>query len=376
VVPHSVAEYVSRMAGFQRDDAPAQRGHTHCARCGRKLTSETVAVLEGKPYGPDCIRHVDLMGDAEHVTLAEWLTAEPSEPTVNHSALATPVVFTSATLAAPDMSSFMREAGLPYALQMVASSPFDYETNALLYVPSAADAPVPTKGNEYRNWLVEEMERLVKASQGGAFLLFTSYDAMRFASERLRWTFEQRGYPVFVQGQLPKLEIVKRFAAAGNGVLFATKSFWEGVSIDGEALRLVVIDKMPFEAPSPLNAAQEAALTQWAREQGMGDKEAEWYPFENLRVPRMIIDLKQGTGRLIRTQTDWGVIAILDARLRSAQYARRLVLPSLPPAKLTSQLYMVDDFFHSRKAKATTRFKNLTPVEQLAAIATVEEIPF
>lgn len=373
-VPYDVSEQIARMAGFQQGQA-ITIDHTRCARCGRKLTAEKVAILEGLPYGPDCIRHVDLMGDAESVSLDEWLSTEREAPTVTHEK--TPIIFCSATLAAPDMAAFLRECGLPYALQMIAASPFDYESNALLYVPPAI-APAPGKG-DYDAWLVEEVDRLVHCSKGGAFLLFTSYRTMNHAEQRLRWEFERKGWPVFKQGSMPKLELVKRFVEDGNGVLFATKSFWEGVSIDGSALRLVVIDKMPFEAPTPLNQAQEAALRVWAREQGMAEQQIEWYPFEALRVPRMIIDLKQGAGRLIRTGTDWGVIAILDSRLRAAQYARRLVLPALPPARLTSHIHEVDAFYQNKICPSTSLLNELTPAEQVAEIGAVihaDELPF
>lgn len=372
-VPHDVSEHIARMAGF-RQDAAAIIDHTYCSKCGRKLTSDTVAVLEGLPYGPDCIRKVDIMGDAQEAPLTEWL-AKASVPPEALAHERTPIIFCSATLAAPDMAAFLRECGLPWALQMVAASPFDYERNALLYVPSAI-APAPGKGGDYDAWLTEEIERLVNASEGGAFLLFTSRKAMQDVSQRLRWGFERQGWPVFVQGSMPKLEITKRFMAAGNGVLFATKSFWEGVSIDGDALRLVVIDKIPFEAPTPLNTAQETALRLWARDQGMSEKEAEWYPFTALRVPKAIIDLKQGSGRLIRTATDWGCIAILDSRLRAAQYARRLVLPALPPAKLTCKMHEVDAFFQDRMHPAPLPLKALTPLQQVVEINDLQEIPF
>ena len=376
-VPFDVSRWLRKLAGFEMTEVTA-RDHTHCARCGRTLTAAAVHVLDGLPYDPECVRHMDPFGDADLVELAVWLEQEHPEPGLIHNAPKA-VVFTSATLAAPDMSAFLREAGLPYALQMVAASPFDYANNALLYVPSAA-APAPNKDG-YKDWLVEEMGRLVKASCGGAFLLFTSYANMRYVSDRLRWEIEQAGLPVFVQGQLPKLEIVKRFLESGNAVLFAVKSFWEGVSIDGQALRLVCIDKLPFEAPSPLNQAQEAALTLWARGQGMTGKAAEWYPFEALRVPRMVIDLKQGTGRLIRTQSDWGVIAILDSRLRAAQYARRLVLPALPPARRVSDLWQVSEFYADRRDQGQ-RLTTMTPMAQATAVYSqatniqTDELPF
>lgn len=373
-VPHSVARYISGMAGFR--EVGTVRDLSRCARCGRALTAETVAVLDGVAYGPDCIRYVDPMGDAEPMSRDAWLGQDLPEPSVVQ-ATPTPVIFTSATLAAPDMQAFYREAGLPFALEMVADSPFDYASNALLYVP-ATGSPAPNHA-DYRDFAVKEIQQLVNAAGGGAFCLFTSFANMHYAVNALGWRFAQN-FPVFVQGELPKLEIVKRFMEAGNGVLFATKSFWEGVSIDGHALRLVIIDKLPFEAPSPLNQAQEAALVQWARGQGMDDKRAGWYPFEHLRVPRMILDLKQGAGRLIRTQDDRGVIAILDARLRSAQYARRLVLPALPPAKLTHNLFEVSDFFRRNRGGDRRVLSTFAPVTQGKAVVSsldaVSEIPF
>jgi ATP-dependent DNA helicase DinG len=374
--PHSVAEQVAALCGFVTVTPAASKRHTQCTRCGRELTAATVAVLDGFPYGPDCIRHVDPFDDAEQVLLAEWLNQEPPAPH-QEQRFATPVIFTSATLAAPDMAAFRREAGLPYALEMVAASPFDFPRNALLYIPPAS-APAPSAA-EYPNWVADEMAKLVRAAGGGAFLLFTSYTNMRHVAGRLRHDFEDAGMLALVQGELPKMEIVKRFIEAENAVLFATKSFWEGVSIDGEALRLVVIDKMPFDPPRPLTTAQEAALTRWAIAQGMSGKTAEWYPFEALRVPRMTIELKQGAGRLIRTQTDYGVIAILDSRLRSAQYARRLVLPALPPAKITPYLFEIDEFFHERKGRGR-RLAQMTPLQQAVVFSTQpldnEEIPF
>ena len=152
---------------------------------------------------------------------------------------------------------------------------------------------------------------------------------MNDCKNALRDTFAAR-FPVYVQGELPKMEIARRFKEDGNAVLFATKSFWEGVDVPGDALRCVVIDKMPFAAPSPLSRAREKACDN---------------PFAQIMLPEMIIDLKQGAGRLVRRATDKGVIAILDSRIRSKPYGRNIVLPSLPPAKLTHTAAMITEFF-------------------------------
>lgn len=340
--PFDVSQWIAELAGVKAEVPQGRPDRTRCARCARTLTAARVAVLDGLPYGPDCIGHVDLLGDAETVNLADWLAETHDDaPALTYSARAT--VFCSATLAAPDMAHFMRSAGLPAALQMQAASPFDYATNALLYLPSAA-APAPSTP-EWGAWAIAEMRNLVLASGGGAFLLFTSYTAMHSAVQELRGVLAARRLTMLVQGDMPKAEIARRFRDDGNAVLFATKSFFEGVSIDGAALRLVVVDKMPFEAPSPLTQAMEADLLDKARAAGMSGKALEMHPFNALRVPRMIIELKQALGRLIRTQTDTGVMAVLDSRIRSAMYGRSMVIPSLPPAQLVSRPEMVQSFF-------------------------------
>jgi len=262
---------------------------------------------------------------------------------ISRMAARQPTVFCSATLAAPDMAHFMTQAGLPQALQMQAASPFDYANNALLYLPSGT-APAPS-AQGWLAWAIDEMRQLVLASRGGAFLLFTSYKAMDYAVKELGRTFTARGLTVLVQGEMPKLELARRFRSDGNAVLFATKSFFEGVSIDGAALRLVVVDKMPFEAPTPLTQAMEADMLDKARAAGISGKALEMYPFNHLRVPRMIIELKQALGRLIRTSTDTGVMAVLDSRVRASMYGRSAVIPSLPPAALCSRMALVQAFY-------------------------------
>lgn len=328
-VPFDVSAFIGQMAGFTTE-TPITVDLTHCTHCNRPLTASAVNVLDGLPYGPDCIRHVDLMGDAELVPLSEWLGQPQPEPETRHDPTA--IIFTSATIAAPDLEHFMKECGLSHGFQMVADSPFDYGNNAMLYVPNG-ETPVPT-AKEWPAYVVSDIRQLVISAKGGAFLLFTAYSNMNHAVKSLRHVFESEGLKVFVQGELPKGEIAKQFRKDGNAVLFATKSFWEGISIEGAALRLTVIDKMPFQAPSPLLKARETRVDN---------------AFIELHVPEMVIDLKQGSGRLIRRMDDWGVIAILDSRARLKPYGREKVLPSLPPAKLTCSLAEVDEFFEKRR---------------------------
>jgi len=386
--PFDVSHWIAQLAGVNAMPVAQQPDYTRCERCHRTLSAEKVAILDGKPYGPDCIHHVDLMGDAETVNLSDWLALDRTEqPLLTYSAKAT--VFCSATLAAPDMAHFMRQAGLPDALQMQAASPFDYANNALLYLPSGT-APAPNAPG-WLAWAIDEMRQLVLASRGGAFLLFTSYNAMNQAVVELGRTFAARGLTVLVQGEMPKLELARRFRSDGNAVLFATKSFFEGVSIDGAALRLVVVDKMPFEAPTPLTQAMEAGLLDKGRAAGMAGKSLEMYPFNALRVPRMIIELKQALGRLIRTSTDTGVMAVLDSRVRAAQYGRNMVLPSLPPAALCSRIELVQAFYGTlpplppqltappaevREEKKATKAQRAAAVMPKHPATKSEEIPF
>lgn len=330
-VPFDVSAFIGRMAGFETTQ-PGKVSRTHCTRCNRALTAATVHVLDGLAYGPDCIRHVDAFGDAEIMPLVQWLDIEAEEPVTRHDPTA--IIFTSATIAAPDLAHFMRECGISHGFQMVADSPFDYESNALLYIPNG-ETPIPN-AKEWPSYVIEDVRKLVMAAKGGAFLLFTSYSNLKNCSTYLRHIFEGAGLACYVQGELPKGEIAKRFREDGNAVLFATKSFWEGISIEGAALRLVVIDKMPFQAPSPLLKARETTV-----------KNA----FTDLHVPEMVIDLKQGAGRLIRRMDDYGVIALLDSRARLKPYGRNMVIPAMPPARLVHNIYEVSAFFDERREK-------------------------
>lgn len=374
--PYDVANFVGALAGAgEAETTPTVQttDRTRCARCGRPLTTEQVAVLAGRAYGPDCIQYVDLFGDAETMQRAAWLALQPPTPPAPATAPTScpPVVFCSATLAAPDLAHFLRTAGLAanQVLTMQAPSPFDYGNHALLFVPNGA-SPAPNERG-WQEWLVAQLTDLVQASQGGAFLLFTSFAAMNYAVTALQPDLARR-YQVLVQGTMPKPEIVRRFKADGNAVLFATKSFFEGVSIDGAALRLVVVDKLPFEAPSPLTTAMEAAAQQYARQElRLSAQAAENYPFNAVRLPHMILELKQAAGRLIRTQTDRGVIAVLDVRMRSTQYGRRQVLPALPPAPLTAQLLAVQEFYRPHP----TPPPSLTVATTVVNDWTLEELP-
>ena len=210
-------------------------------------------------------------------------------------------------------------------------SPFDYPRAALLYTPR--DLPEANDAT-FVDRAAERIAALVKITGGGAFVLCTSVRAMRAFAAALRG---KTPLPALVQGDAPKLTLLRRFRAEGNAVLVATMSFWEGVDVPGDALRLVVIDKLPFAVPTdPVVAARCRAL-----------EEAGQNPFLAYSVPEAAITLKQGFGRLIRARTDRGVVAILDRRIRTRGYGTAL-LAALPPARRTDRLEDVSAFWAAR----------------------------
>ncbi len=224
----------------------------------------------------------------------------------------------------------------PHVTETVVGSPFHYEKNCLLYLPR--HLPMPSDDPGYAYDAASEMIALIEASQGGAFLLFTSYRAMNAAYDQL--TQSDLPYPLLRQGEMPNPKLIQTFKDEKNAVLFGTQSFWEGVDIPGADLRLVVIDRLPFAVPdSPLHKARVDEITASG-----GD----W--FSDFALPQAQLRLKQGFGRLIRTASDRGVVAILDTRLVRKTYGRRF-LEFLPPARRVYDLAEVETFFAEGKAK-------------------------
>lgn len=217
-------------------------------------------------------------------------------------------IFTSATLAAEGNFAYTRaRLGLDDADELLVASPFDYERQAMLYVPR--DLPDPNEGFSLQ--AAERARELLAVTGGRAFLLFTSHRALRDAAGLLA----DLPFPRLVQGDAPRATLIDRFRAAGNAVLLGTGAFWEGVDVPGDALSLVIIDKLPF-APhtDPLIAARMEACATTGRD-----------PFEHLQLPAAALALKQGFGRLIRSRADRGIVAILDGRIVSRGYGRTFI---------------------------------------------------
>lgn len=305
-------------------DAPSGQGQSKQAKRAERIRSAATK-LQMFIYRSDIVRWIECGRDR----LALCAVPHYVGDVLSAMAQAAPTIYTSATLATPTLAPFMGRIGAGDALQMVAPSPFPYRQNALIFLPRGSE-PKP-RDLEYNRYLADTLEKLVTASKGGALLLFTSIRQMRDMHAVLSYKFTKGlKLNVFLQGAgVNRAELTRAFRSDGNGVLFATRSFFEGVDIGGDALRLVVLDKLPFEAPSPLgNAIQQAAGAR---------------AFDAVQMPDMLITLKQAVGRLIRTSTDRGVIAVLDSRIRT-QWSRR-VLESLPPAPNTWDLLDVQSFY-------------------------------
>ncbi|MFL6651285.1 MAG: ATP-dependent DNA helicase [Sulfurifustaceae bacterium] len=243
-------------------------------------------------------------------------------------------VYTSATLAiGEDFTHFLQRLGIEDARTACWSSPFDYERQALLYVPRGLPDPADPA---FTARVVDAAVPVLQASGGRTFFLFTSHRALRLAADLLRGRLP---FPLFVQGTMGRARLIEEFVASGNGVLLGTGSFWEGVDVRGPALSCVIIDKLPFAAPD--DPVLKARATMYAA--------AGRNPFVEFQLPDAVIALKQGAGRLIRSAEDSGVLVLCDPRLRSRPYGR-LFLESLPPMPGTRDIADVTRFFHNAAA--------------------------
>ncbi|HEX6126598.1 MAG TPA: ATP-dependent DNA helicase [Pyrinomonadaceae bacterium] len=240
-------------------------------------------------------------------------------------------VLTSATLSSGGSFNFVRERlGLDTAKTNVlhASSSFDYENQAIIYLPKSMPDP---RTPEFTQLAAGEIVKILQVTDGRAFVLATSNASMNALYELVSMRV---GYPCFVQGSMSKSGLLEKFRDTPNAVLFATASFWQGVDVQGEQLSCVIIDKLPFAVPTdPIVAARSRFI------EANGGRS-----FFEYSVPQAVITLKQGIGRLIRSKTDRGVIAILDPRLRTKSYGRDF-LTSLPRMRITSDLKDVENIF-------------------------------
>jgi ATP-dependent DNA helicase DinG len=239
------------------------------------------------------------------------------------------VVLTSATLSSAGNFRFIRERlGLDEGEEMIAESIFDFQNQAVLYLPAKMPDP---RSPQWGAAAAAEVIKIVNATEGRAFVLSTSFAGMNELYERVA---SQIDFPCFLQGTASKSALLNKFRATPNAVLFATSSFWQGVDVRGEQLSCVIIDKLPFAVPSdPIIAARQRSID----DQGGSS-------FNEYSVPQAVINLKQGLGRLIRSTTDRGVLAVLDPRLKTKMYGKTF-LKSLPPCRITSNVDDLVGFF-------------------------------
>lgn len=247
-------------------------------------------------------------------------------------------VFTSATLTmASDFSCFTRSLGLEKAQTLLLPSPFDFQRQALLYLPRSLPDP---KHSDYYPRLIERMLPVIEALKGRCFFLFTSHRALKEVAQLLH---NNLNYPLLVQGDEAKPILLERFRRLGNAVLLGTATFWEGVDVKGETLSCVIIDKLPFASPvDPLVQGKLFHL----KKQGLSG-------FDLFLLPSAVLALKQGIGRLIRDDQDKGVLIIADPRLTSREYGRQIFL-SLPPLQKTREEKRVLSFIEQLSSSELT----------------------
>jgi ATP-dependent DNA helicase DinG len=238
------------------------------------------------------------------------------------------VILTSATLTVAGRFEFIRQRmGLDHAKETALPPEFDYPEQALLYLPQRMP---DVRDAGFAGKAADEIATLLELSEGRAFCLFTSYAQMNDLFERLR---NRLDFPLLLQGTAPRSVLLERFKTTANAVLFATASFWQGVDVPGDQLSCVIVDRLPFAVPSdPIVAARVRALHEEGRN-----------PFAEFQVPQAVLSLKQGFGRLIRTKTDRGVLALLDTRIQRMPYGK-IFLESLPRYRRTSDLGQVERF--------------------------------
>jgi ATP-dependent DNA helicase DinG len=321
---------VAKLARTLESLAVRGEGLANCARRATGLAERIARWADGGR--DDLVRWVEAYTHAAALHATPLAVAEPFRRQLEESPRAW--ILTSATLAAGgDFGHYQRQLGLETADTARWESPFDYPRHALLYLPRGLPEPNTLV---HTDAVVDAALPVLAASRGRAFLLFTSLRALRHARERLEEGLRRLGLsvPVLAQGEGSRSELLERFRRLGNAVLVGSQSFWEGVDVRGEALSVVVIDKLPFAPPDdPVLAARLDHLRREGRN-----------PFFDFQLPQASIALKQGAGRLIRDERDRGVLMLCDPRVVGKGYGRQL-LDSLPPMKRTRDLADVQAFF-------------------------------
>ncbi len=306
----------------------AQRGKglESCCRRGEDL-AQRLALLTGAENAQESVRWFETRGSGFTLSLTPLDIAPAFRGRMEDKPGTW--IFTSATLAVGQtFEHFAGRLGLPDCDRLRLDSPFDFARNTLLYQPPGLPDPASP---DYTVALVEASLPVLAASRGRAFLLFTSYRALREAKSLLEGRLD---YPLLVQGERPKGALLRQFRELGNAVLLGTASFWEGVDVRGEALSCVIIDRLPFAAPGdPVLQARIESLRQHGQD-----------PFRQYQLPQAVIALKQGAGRLIRDVSDRGVLVLGDPRVSTKSYGR-IFLDSLPPMPRTRDLRQVQGFF-------------------------------
>jgi ATP-dependent DNA helicase DinG len=320
-----LADAAGDLSGALRDlhgalnDHSREPGFAQCAARATELATRLDAVMHAEEH--EGARSVEITQRGFTLSLLPFDIAARFASMAEGTRAAW--VFTSATLSVgEDFAHFTSRLGLADAETLAIPSPFDFETQALLYLPMQLPDPA---SQAHTSAVVEVAVPLIEASAGGAFVLFTSHRALQRAAQLLRdrWT-ELADYPLLVQGEAPREQLLRRFRESGNAVLLGTASFWEGVDVKGDALRLVIIEKLPFSSPD--DALTKARIDHLKANGGNA--------FREYQLPEAALTLKQGVGRLIRSETDRGVVVICDPRLIDKPYGR-VFRASLPPMPIT-----------------------------------------
>jgi ATP-dependent DNA helicase DinG len=320
-----LGDLLAALTDVLASQAERSRGFMNVHERAANLTERLDRILE--EHSEQDVRWYELFprGFALHATPLDLAAPLRAMRERTHAAW----IHTSATLSvAGHFDHFARQLGLDDPQTLSLESPFDYARQALCYLPDGLPDPA---ARDYTERVIDAVMPVLEASNGRAFLLFTSHRALRRAAELLA---DRVPWPLFVQGTAPRHQLLEEFRASGHGVLLGAASFWEGVDVAGEALSVVVIDKLPFAAPDdPVLQARLEALEQ-----------AGINPFMGWQVPSAVIALKQGSGRLIRDVHDRGVLVLCDPRLTTKGYGK-LFLASLPPMPRTRDLAQVRAFF-------------------------------